>query len=135
MGHGERGLIVLDTHVLVWLVGSPERLSPAAERALAGEDLGVSTASVQEIAYLAIRGRLDMDRPVARWLAAAMRAHEMRVLSATVGCALRAGSLDPQKFHGDPVDRLIYATAVEHDAQLLSADRRLLEADPERVVW
>lgn len=128
-------MIVLDTHAFVWLAGAPERLSPIARDALAADDLGISTASVQEVAYLCVRGRLVMDRPVERWLREAMRAHEVRALQPTVTAALRAGGLDPVEFHGDPVDRLIYATAVEHDAGLVSADQKLREVDPARVIW
>jgi PIN domain nuclease of toxin-antitoxin system len=128
-------VIVLDTHAFVWLAGAPERLTSAASSALAADDLSISTASIQEVAYLCVRGRLAMDRPVERWLRDAMRAHDVRALQPTVGAALRAGGLDPQEFHGDPIDRLIYATAVEHDAGLVSADQKLREADPGRVIW
>lgn len=128
-------MIVLDTHAFVWLAGAPERLSATARDALAGDDLGISTASVQEVAYLCVRGRLVMDRPIERWLRDAMRAHEVQALEPTVSASLRAGGLDPAEFHGDPVDRLIYATAVELDAGLVSADQKLREAAPARVIW
>jgi PIN domain nuclease of toxin-antitoxin system len=129
-------LIVLDTHVLVWLVGARERLSPRAREALAAEaERAISTVSIQEIAYLEARGRLAMDRPLETWIGDALSVHEVRVLPPTVRAALRAGQLDPVEFHGDPIDRLIYATAVEHDARLLTADERLREADPARAVW
>jgi PIN domain nuclease of toxin-antitoxin system len=129
-------VILLDTHVLVWLVGPREHLSSAALEAIDAEaELSISIASVQEIAYLAAHGRLEMDRPVAAWVGDALNVHEIRALAPTVSAAVRAGSLDPGQFHGDPVDRLIYATAVEHDAQLVSADERLRRLDPARVVW
>ena len=76
-----------------------------------------------------------MDRPVETWVADALNVHEVRALAPTVATALRAGSLDPVEFHGDPADRLIYATAVEHDATLVSADERMRRSDPSRVVW
>jgi PIN domain nuclease of toxin-antitoxin system len=129
-------VILLDTHVLIWLAGPRGRLSREAIDAIDAEDeRAISVASIQEIAYMAVRGRLDSDRPIGTWIADAMRAHEVRALPATVPAALRAGSLDPTKFHGDPIDRLIYATAVEHDAALVSADERLRQLDPARVVW
>ena len=53
----------------------------------------------------------------------------------TVFASIRAGSLDPNRFHGDPIDRLIYATAVEHDALFVTADERLRQFDPQRTVW
>lgn len=135
MGHGA-GVILLDTHVLVWLIGSRERLSERAVKAIESErERAISMASVQEIAYLAARGRLEMDRHVGTWISNALSVHEARALAPTVSTALRAGSLDPVEFHGDPFDRLIYATAVEHDAKLISADERLRKLDPDRVIW
>lgn len=129
-------MILLDTHVLVWLAAAREKLSAAAREAIeSGQELAVSIASVQEIAYLVARGRLTMDRPVETWIGDVLNVHEVRALAPNVSSALRAGSLDPAVFHGDPVDRLIYATAVEHDARLVSADERLRSSDPARVVW
>jgi PIN domain nuclease of toxin-antitoxin system len=129
-------LTLLDTHVLVWLVGAPERLSKVAREAITGQvELAVGLVSIQEIAYLVARGRLSMDRPVATWISDALNVLDVRALAPTLSTALRAGSLDPKTFHGDPIDRLIYATAVEHDARLVTADKRLRQFDPGRVVW
>lgn len=129
-------MILLDTHVLVWMVGARARLSPAANEAVdSARELAISLASVQEIAYLVARGRLSMDRPVDAWVGAALGVLEVRAIAPTVSTALRAGSLDPAEFHGDPADRLIYATAVEHDAKLVSADEQLRSSDPQRVIW
>jgi PIN domain nuclease of toxin-antitoxin system len=135
MGHGER-VIVLDTHAFVWLAGDRKRLSGVASEVIDTDgELAICMASVQEIAYLVTRGRLVMDRPVATWVRDALNVHQVQALAPTVSVALRAGSLDPSEFHGDPVDRLIFATAVEHDVRLVTADRRLRQADPVRVIW
>lgn len=135
MGHGAR-VILLDTHALVWLAGAKERLSETAVKAIEDDrDRAISVASIQEIAYLVARGRLSPDRPIETWVSDALNVHEIRALSPTIQVALRAGSLDPLTFHGDPFDRLIYATAIEHDVHLLSVDERLRQFDPIRVVW
>ncbi len=130
-------MIVLDTHALMWLAAEPDLLSPRASNLITAKEaeLAFSTASIQELAYLAVRGRVTVDRSIRRWIVDALRVHQVQVLPSTFSIALRAGSLDPSGFHGDPVDRLIYATAVEHDAQLVTADRRLREVDPARVIW
>jgi PIN domain nuclease of toxin-antitoxin system len=129
-------VIVLDTHVLVWLAVAPERLGEAAREAIAAEtDRAISTISAQEIAYLVMRGRMELDRPVRTWMADVLRAHDMQVLPPTLSIAVRAGLLDSDEFPGDPADRLIYATAVEHGSRIASADERLLAADPARVIW
>jgi PIN domain nuclease of toxin-antitoxin system len=129
-------LILLDTHVLVWLAAERERLSAAALDAVESErELGIALVSAQELAYLVVRGRLEMDRPVDTWIRDALNVQEVQAIAPTVSSSLRAGSLDPKEFHGDPIDRLIYATAVEHDAQLVTADERLHQFDPERTIW
>jgi PIN domain nuclease of toxin-antitoxin system len=129
-------VILLDTHVLVWLAGPRERLSPAAVKAIDAEnERAISVASIQEIAYMAVRGRLESDRPITTWITDVLRVHEVQALPSTVPASLRAGSLDPAGFHGDPIDRLIYATAVEHDAQLVTADARIRRLDSGRVIW
>ena len=92
-------MIVLDTHAFVWLADGSDRLSEPARRAIA-EDAApaISTISVQEIAYLALRDGLELDRPVGAWVGDALKAHEVRALPLTVSIAVRAGSLDPTEF-------------------------------------
>jgi PIN domain nuclease of toxin-antitoxin system len=129
-------MIVLDTHVLVWLAVAPERLGDSASEALEDEtDRAISTISAQEIAYLVMRRRMELDRPVATWIADVLGSHDVRAIAPTVAIAVRAGSLDAARFPGDPADRLIYATALEHIARVVSADERLRAVDPARVIW
>lgn len=129
-------MIVLDTHALIWLADAPDRLGEAARKALSDEtDRAISTISAQEIAYLVMRRRLELDRPAARWIADALNVHEVQPIAPSVAIAVRAGSLDAASFPGDPADRLIYATAVEQAARIVSADERLRAVDPERVIW
>lgn len=129
-------MIVLDTHTLLWRILEPERLSATAEKAIADSpERAISAITFQEVAYLVARDRVDLYQPVGPWFGDVLGALGAIALPATVPIALRAGSLDPQDFHGDPMDRLIYATAVEHDARLVTADKRLHAFDPERTVW
>jgi PIN domain nuclease of toxin-antitoxin system len=129
-------VILLDTHALVWLAVAPERLGKQARGAIHAEaDRAISTISAQEIAYLVMRGRMELDRPVRVWIADVLRAHDVQALAPTLSIAVRAGGLDSAEFPGDPADRLIYATAVEHGSRIASADERLQSADPARVVW
>jgi len=129
-------VIVLDTHVLLWRALEPDRVSEAAKEAILQEESrAVSAVTFQEVAYLVARGRVELDKPAGRWLGDALGAIEGVAISPSTSIALRAGALNPRSFHGDPMDRLIYATALEYDARLVTADERLRQFDPERTVW
>jgi PIN domain nuclease of toxin-antitoxin system len=129
-------VIVLDTHVLVWLVAAPERVTAKARGAIEMDgDPAISTISAQEISYLVMRGRIELDRPARIWIADALAACGIEALAPTLAVGVRAGSFPRGEFPGDPADRLIYATALEHGARLVSADQRLHEVDPARLVW
>lgn len=66
-------MIVVDTHVWVWLVSDPERLSPRARkrvnRAIAENGVYISCISAWEVALLAATGRLQFTLQVAEWIA------------------------------------------------------------------
>ena len=97
--------------------------------------LAISTISAKEIAYLEMRGKIELDRPVATWIHDVLAEHEIEVIPPDLATAIRAGSLPAEGFPGDPADRLIYSTAVESGTRLISADQRLRHFDPARVVW
>jgi PIN domain nuclease of toxin-antitoxin system len=83
---------------------------------------------------LAARERIRLDRPVRSWIRQALGLEGVRVLDLTPLAAVAAGEL-PEDFPGDPVDRLLYATAVELRAPLLTKDRRLRAFDGQVCRW
>ena len=129
-------MIVLDTHALLWLAAEPARLSAPAREAIEHDhERAISVVSAQEISYLAMRGRIGFDRAVGRWIRDALDRFGIQAIDVDLAIAVRAGALDSDGFPGDPADRAIYATAVQHDARLVSADERLRDVDPPRVIW
>lgn len=115
--------LLLDTHVLHWWSAEPDRLStPAAEALTDAEELAVAAISWFELAWLAQRERITVAIPVRSWLE--QLAAEVRTIGATPAIAAAAAAL-PTSFPGDPADRLIYATAVEHGWRLVTKDNRL----------
>jgi PIN domain nuclease of toxin-antitoxin system len=115
--------VLLDTHVLVWWDSEPDRLSKRATAAVtAAEQLAVSAISWFELAWLARNERITTTIPMRSWLEEL--AEEVRTVGITPAIADTAVSL-PSSFPGDPVDRLIYATAIEHGWQLITKDKRL----------
>lgn len=115
--------VLLDTHVVHWWTSEPARLSRHAETAVAAADeLAVSDVTWFELAWLATHERIVLGIPLGSWLEQ-MAAH-VRTLAVTPAIAATAVGLPPS-FPGDPADRLIYATAVEHGLRLVTKDARL----------
>jgi PIN domain nuclease of toxin-antitoxin system len=129
-------VIVLDTHVWLWWVTAPERLSPASGEAVERSSrVGVSTLSAWEIAMLTARGRISLDREVSLWVRQALADRRVQTLAPGPEVAATAGLLDAERFPGDPVDRLIHATARSVGATLLTRDRAIRMFDPRGTLW
>jgi PIN domain nuclease of toxin-antitoxin system len=129
------GAVLLDTHVVHWWSAEPERVSAPARRALEDADeLAVAAISWFELAWLARHERITLNIPVRSWLEGL--AAQLRTLGVTPAIADTAVAL-PAPFRGDPADRLIYATAVEHDLRLVTKDRALLDHPHPRspAIW
>lgn len=115
--------VVLDSHVLHWWSAEPARLSQTASRVIEqADELAVAAITWYELAWLAAHERIQPTVPVLSWLQQA--AEHVRTVGITPAVAAAAVSL-PSSFPGDPADRLIYATAVEHGWRLVTKDRRL----------
>jgi PIN domain nuclease of toxin-antitoxin system len=115
--------VLLDTHVVHWWSAEPDRISRAAAQALGDADeLAVAAISWFELAWLAKHERIVVTIPIRSWLG--QLANELRTVGVTPAVADTAVSL-PSSFPGDPADRLIYATAIEHGWRLVTKDRRL----------
>ncbi len=119
-------LMLIDTHVIVWLALADRRLGNKArlvlDKALLNrEDIAASAVSFWEIAMLFGKGRLEIDPTATR--AAALRSG-IREIPLNGAIAIRAAEL--AKFHGDPADRFIVATALAEEATLMTADSLIL---------
>jgi PIN domain nuclease of toxin-antitoxin system len=127
--------VLLDTHVVHWWSAEPERVSPRARRTLENaEELVVAAISWYELAWLARHERIAVTVPIRSWLDGL--ASQLRTIGVTPAIADTAIGL-PASFPGDPADRLIYATAIEHGLGLVSKDRAIRDHDKPRslTVW
>lgn len=128
-------MIVADTHAWVWWVGARKLLSRPALRALdAEESIGVCAISCWEVAMLVAKGRLELDRDVANWIAQALALPTVQLLELTPEVAVESTRLADWK-HEDPADRMIVATALAHHARVVTKDRRISSYAPARALW
>lgn len=124
---------LLDTHVVLWLLGKPDRLPSHVVTELADRSrlLLVSAVSALEVATKTRLGKLPALGVVEAWShrVADIGAEELAV---TAEHALLAGSMPWE--HRDPFDRLLVAQAIVESAVLVTRDRAL-ESLPAPRVW
>jgi PIN domain nuclease of toxin-antitoxin system len=130
-------MILLDTHVVIWLAQDYKRISPTAQSKI--EDarrkdrgLAISDITLLEIARLGSRGRINLIPDAETVLALVER--RFIVLPITANIALQAYEL-PANYPKDPVDRIIGATALVEDIPLLTADRQIRKSRAVPTLW
>ena len=131
-------MIHLDTHILIRLLAGDTTLGGSTidllSEALGRSELAVSAIVFTEVAQLHLRRRVDLGMSPERWLQERVR-DGLRVVPVTPDIAVRAPMLETTGFHGDPIDRLIAATAMQGDHTLVTADRKIVEwADRTRLL-
>lgn len=117
---------LLDTHVLLWAAGFPERLTPAACKLINDEanELVFSAASLWEIACLNALGREDFAVD-ARVLRRGLIDNGYLELAVTSEHAVAISQLPP--IHKDPFDRILIAQSIEEGITLLTADETVCQ--------
>jgi PIN domain nuclease of toxin-antitoxin system len=117
---------MLDTHTVLWWQADSRRLSGEAERTIDGAtSLLISPLTCWEISSLARQGRVALDRPPSAWVDRLLRTTRVAMTPLTSEAAVWAGQLDGATFPGDPIDRLIYATAHDLRIPLVTKDEKL----------
>jgi PIN domain nuclease of toxin-antitoxin system len=118
--------LLLDTHIWLWALLDPDRLSPAvrAELASAENELWLSPISVWEAMLLAERGRVRVDTTPTEWVERMVTALPRREAALTHDIAVASRRLTLS--HEDPADRFLAATAQVLGLTLVTADARLI---------
>jgi PIN domain nuclease of toxin-antitoxin system len=128
---------LLDTHVIIWLLIAPEKLSRGAREAVlharkVGDKIAYSPVSIYEIAKAVRRGRIEVFSGTEDFVAALEGRLEVAPLSSEI--AICAGQLG-ESFHGDPIDRMIAATAIVNGCTLITRDQKIREAGVCKTLW
>ena len=128
--------VLLDTCSLIWVASDPDALSPTATEVLTSEStvVHVSAISCAEVACLAERSRIALDRHWKVWFNTVIELNEWSVLDIGLAVVEEAYSL-PGSFHRDPADRFITATARLHDMSIVTADDKILSYPHVPSIW
>jgi PIN domain nuclease of toxin-antitoxin system len=130
-------VILLDTHVVVWLAFDQTQLSKNARAAINdarenGDGLAISDITLLELATLSSKGRIRLEISLESFL----REIEARfiILPISGRACVRALGL-PATYPKDPADRIIGATALVEGMSLLTADREIRRSRTLHTIW
>lgn len=119
--------LLLDTHIWLWRLLEPDRVSSSLDALLRDPDTRVhlSPISVWETLVLVRKGRLTLDLDPVAWIEKALQRTPTTMLPLTHAIAIRSEQLDGL-VSNDPADRFLIATALEHELTLATADAVLI---------
>lgn len=120
--------LLLDTHIWLWSLLDPARLSRRVTTALVSRsnEKWLSPISVWETLMLADRGRLVLEPDPVAWVRRELERVPLRPAPLSHDVAIESRVIAPH--HRDPADRFLAATARVYELTLVTADRRLLRS-------
>lgn len=122
--------VLLDTHIWLWAMAGSSHLSKgfatSFEKLLKQNRVLISPMSIWEIGMLVEKGRIELDMDVLEWINQALDTPGIKLCTMESRMIIQSTRL-PGEVHGDPVDRLLMATAYEENAVLVTCDKKILD--------
>ena len=112
--------VLLDTHLLLWALSQPSKLSPSVRKKIVAAEVFVSAASIWEISIKSAMGKLSANPAE---VLAAIEPAGFSLLPITGEHAAKVAELP--LLHKDPFDRLLIAQASVEPMLLLTNDEVL----------
>ncbi|MBO3464420.1 type II toxin-antitoxin system VapC family toxin [Aetokthonos hydrillicola Thurmond2011] len=131
-------MILLDTHIWLWWLHSPEKLSERSRTLLTIAEnqnaVIVSAISVWEIALKHSAGKLPLPLSVNEWFAIAKTRRGITIEPVDPLDAIASTQL-PGDFHKDPADRIIVAIAYRRNIELITCHQKILTYPHIKTLW
>jgi PIN domain nuclease of toxin-antitoxin system len=120
--------LLLDTHILLWSLLDPERLSDkvTAELENPASEIWISPITTWEVIILSEKGRVELDDEPVTWMQNVLTS--MPFKQATLNHEVAMQSRLIKLPHQDPADRFIAASAAVYDLILVTTDKYLIKA-------
>ncbi len=130
-------MILVDTHVVLWLALEPDRISRKAaaaiqETRLSGEGLAISDMTLLEIALGESKRRLQLSASLETFLTEVESRFVVLPITSRV-CVSAMGF--PASYPKDPADRVIGATALTEGIPLVTADADIRKSKALQTIW
>jgi len=130
-------LILVDTHVVVWLAFDQNQISSKARAAIDeardhGDGLAISDITLLELATRASKGRIHLGISLESFL---QEIEARFVVFPITGRACARAMSFPTTYPKDPADRIIGATALVEGLSLITADREIRRSKLVRTIW
>ena len=129
-------MILLDTHVLVWAVAEPTRLSAAAleaiERFRKKDGLAIAAISLWELGMLFARGRIQAYGTIDASIRLVIEGITVKPITPEI---VAVSTQFPSEYPSDPADRLIGATARIEGLALVTRDEKLRQSPLLQTIW
>jgi len=122
---------IIDTHILLWLLSEPEKLTATAKKILQEDELYISMASLWEIAIKQSNGKLDLPFSPEELYAICLE-RDIQVKQILPSHLNQLKNLP--KIHNDPFDRLIICQSIAENIPILTHDGKI-PLYPVKTVW
>lgn len=131
-------MIIMDTCAVLWDALEPQKLTKKALEAIDNAEqqsaLLVADISIWEIAMLIKKKRVQIDTTTANFINLFLQSRDISVIPISPEIAELSANFQTG-INKDPADRIIAATAIIHNARLVTADKNLLSAELVDTLW